>query len=173
MRDLFGCYLAAGTVANIVRECAAALVETELKIKQQLRRSPVIHADETGLRINQRLAYVHVASTPHLTHYAAANHRGQTAMEEINVLPRSRGTCVHDGWLAYSYYHQCRHALCGVHPLRELTYFEELSAQTKAWAAPLKQLLLEMKAEVERERQGGGKRLSPLVLTELSERYDR
>src|SRR5205085_5545 len=51
MRDLFGCHLSAGTVANIVRECAAQLVETELKIKQRLRCAGVIHADETGLRV--------------------------------------------------------------------------------------------------------------------------
>ena len=93
MRDLFACPLSAGTVANIVRECADELVETELKIKRGLRHAPVIHADETGLHINGRLGYVHVASTPRLTHYAAA-HRGQTAISEINVLPRYRGTCV-------------------------------------------------------------------------------
>jgi transposase len=150
MRDLFGCQLSTGTVANIIKECAAALVGTELKIKQRLKRSPVLHADETGMRVNQRLTYVHVASTPHLTHYAAARHRGHRAMEEINVLPGYRGTVVHDGLLSYSYYTHCRHALCGVHLLRELTYFEELSAETKAWAGRLKELLLEMKRKVER-----------------------
>jgi transposase len=92
MRDLFGCRVSAGTVANMVRECAAGLVETELRIKRGLRRSPVIHADETGLRINGRLGYVHVASTPRLTHYASATHRGQMAITEINVLPGYRGT---------------------------------------------------------------------------------
>jgi transposase len=173
MRDLFGCRLSAGTVANIVRECAEELVETELKIKQKLRRSPVIHADETGLRINQRLGYVHVASTPDLTHYAAANHRGHTAMDEINVLPRYRGTCVHDGLLAYKYYTHCRHALCGVHLLRELTYFEELGAEPKAWAGPLKELLLEMKGTVERVREEGGKRLPEDKLMALTASYDR
>jgi transposase len=75
MRDLFGCRLSPGTVANIVRECSDGLVETELKIKRGLRRSPVIHADETGLRVNKRLQYVHVASNARLTHYAAASHR--------------------------------------------------------------------------------------------------
>jgi transposase len=30
MRDLFGCQLSPGTIANIIRECAAGLVETEL-----------------------------------------------------------------------------------------------------------------------------------------------
>jgi transposase len=173
MRDLFGCRLSAGTVANIVRECAEELVETELKLKQRLRRSPVIHADETGLRVNKRLHYVHVASTAHLTHYAAANHRGQTAMDEINVLPRYRGTCVHGGWLAYKYYTHCRHALCGVHLLRELTYFEELHDVAKAWAEPLKELLLEMKAEVERVMDGGGKQLTEGQLRSLTESYDR
>lgn len=88
MRDLFGCRLSPGTVANIVRECAQELVGTELKIKRGLRRSSVIHADETGLRVNKRLGYVHVASTASLTHYAAVTHRGQTAMDEINVLAR-------------------------------------------------------------------------------------
>jgi transposase len=173
MRDLFGCQLSAGTIANIIRECADELVGTELKIKQKLRRASVIHADETGLRINQRLGYVHVASTPHLTHYAAAAHRGHTAMDEINVLPRYRGTCVHDGLLSYIYYNQCRHALCGVHLLRELTYFEELSAETKAWAAPLKKLLLEMKREVEAVREEGGKHLAEDDLRSLTESYDR
>jgi transposase len=173
MRDLFDCQLSPGTVANIVRECAAGLVETELKIKQKLRRSAVIHADETGLRVNKRLAYVHVASTPELTHYAAANHRGHTAMDEINVLPRYRGTCVHDGLLAYKHYTHCRHALCGVHLLRELIYFEELGAETKTWAAPLKELLLEMKREVARVRVEGGKRLTEDEIRSLTQNYDR
>lgn len=94
-------------------------------------------------------------------------------MEEAGVLPRYRGTCVHDGWWAYSSFTRCRHALCGVHLLRELTFFAELSEETKAWAAPLKGLLLEMKAEVERVRGEGGSRLAAGKLAELTERYDR
>jgi transposase len=173
MRDLFGCRLSPGTVANIVRECAAGLFETELKIKKKLRRSPVIHADETGLRVAKRLGYVHVASMPSLTHYAAASHRGRTAIDEINVLPTYRGTCVHDGLLSYTHYTRCRHALCGVHLLRELTYFEELTSETKAWAAPIKEMLMEMKAEVERVREEGGRRLTAERFEELTTSYDR
>ncbi|MCA1566143.1 MAG: IS66 family transposase, partial [Acidobacteria bacterium] len=173
MRDLFGCRVSAGTVANIVRECAAGLVETELKNKHRLRRSSVIHADETGLRINKRLGYVHVASTPSLTQYAAATHRERTAIDEINVLPAYRGTCVHDVLLAYTYYDRCRHALCGVHLLRELTYFEEVAAETKAWAMPLKELLLEMKREVARVHAEGWKQLAEDKLRSLTESYER
>jgi hypothetical protein len=50
--------------------------------------------------------------------------------------------------------------------------FEELSAETKAWAAPLKELLLEMKEAVERSRHAGGKSLAEDVLRRLTASYD-
>jgi transposase len=61
------------------------------------------------------------------------------------VLPSYRGTYVHDGWFASTHYMRCWHALCDVHLLHEITCFEELSAETEAWASPLKELPLEMK----------------------------
>jgi transposase len=94
-------------------------------------------------------------------------------MDEIGVLPQYRGTCVHDGWLSYTFYPKCKHALCGAHLLRELTYFEELAEETKAWATPLKELLLEMKREVERVCAEGGKRLAADKLAALTGSYDQ
>jgi transposase len=173
MRELFGCALSTGTLSTAVRQCAAGLVKTELKIKRGLRRSSVIHADETGLRVAGHLQYVHVASTARLTHYGADARRGKAAIDDIGILPQYRGTCVHDGWLSYTFYPKCKHALCGAHILRELIYFEELSEETKAWAMPLKELLLEMKAEVERVSAEGGKHLTAERLVSLTESYDR
>lgn len=80
---------------------------------------------------------------------------------------------MHDGWPAYGFYTQCRHALCGAHLLRELTFFAELSDETQAWASPLKELLLEMKAEVERVGAEGGMRVADDKLAELTGTYDR
>ena len=152
-----------------LRECADGLLETELKIKRGLRRSALIHADETGLRVEGRLHFVHVASNSRLTHYTAAAGRGKTAIEAAGVLPRYRGTCVHDGWLSYTHYPDCRHALCGAHLLRELTYFEELSEMTEAWVSPLKELLPEMKGVAERE----GAPAPAWLVEDLTARYDR
>jgi transposase len=168
MKEMFGCAISAGTLATAVRRYAAGLIETELKIKRGLRRSPIIHADETGLRVRGKLAYVHVASNAHLTHYGADVRRGKAAIDEIDILPAYRGTCVHDGWLSYTHYSSCSYALCGAHLLRELTYFEELSEVTKAWAAPLKELLLEMKGVAERE----GAPVPAWQVEELTARYD-
>jgi transposase len=172
MRELFGCQLSSGTIANIVRECSVALLETELKIKQKLRRAGVIHADETGLRVAKRGQYIHVASNASLTHYAADSRRGRAAMDEIGILPKYRGTCVHDGWWSYDYYTKCRHALCGAHLLRELTFFAELSDGQRSWAEPLKELLLAIKSAVERVRESGGKRLGGEAQASLTCRYD-
>lgn len=112
---------------------------------------------------------MHVASNAHLTHYAADVRRGKAAIDEINILPAYRGTCIYDGWLSYTHYSSCRHALCGAHLLRELTYFEELSEVTKEWAAPLKDLLLEMKGVAEREDA----QVPAWQVEELTARYDR
>ncbi|MET0623163.1 MAG: IS66 family transposase, partial [Pyrinomonadaceae bacterium] len=168
MRELFRCAISAGTLSSAVRRCAIGLIQTELKIKRGLRRSPIIHADETGLRVKGKPAYVHVASNAHLTHYAADVRRGKAAIDEIDILPAYRGTCVHDGWLSYTHYSSCHHALCGAHLLRELTYFEELSEATKAWASSLKELLLEMKGVAEHE----GAPVPAWQVEGLTARYD-
>src|SRR5258707_1167830 len=54
-------------------------------------------------------------------------------------------------------YQRCRHALCNIHHLRELTFLEEQYAQT--WATDLKRLLLDMKVAVEQARAQGLRRL--------------
>lgn len=172
MRDLFACPLSAGTIANMIRECSTALVETELKIKQRLRRSIVIHADETGLRVAKQGHYIHVASNAALTHYGYDSRRGRGAMDEIGILPKYRGHLVHDGWWSYDYYTHCRHSLCCVHLLRELTFFAELSNEQKAWAAPLAELLLEIKGRVEELMDAGQQSLGRDEQAAFSERYE-
>ena len=79
---------------------------------------------------------------------------------------------MHDGWWAYSYYTDCRHALSGAHLLRELIYFSEMDEERKGWAAPIGELLLEMKREVEQVKEAGGDRLSADRLTELRTSYE-
>ena len=93
-------------------------------------------------------------------------------MDEIGILPKYRGHLVHDGWWSYDYYTACRHSLCGVHLLRELTFFSELSAEQKAWAAPLAELLLEIKGRVAELRDAGQPSLDITEQAAFSERYE-
>jgi transposase len=173
LKDFFSCPISAGSLRQMVAECAASALLTEVEIKHRLKQAEVIHVDETGLRVEGGGSFVHVASTGGLTHYACDTRRGKAAMDEIGILPAFRGTSVHDGWPAYQYYYQCRHALCGAHLLRELTYIEESSPHQRGqWAEPLAGLLVEMKEAVEEAREAGRAALTEQEQGEYLRRYD-
>lgn len=173
LRDFFACPISAGSLRRVTAECAGRALTTEVEIKQRLRQAEVIHVDETGLRVEGAGSFVHVASTEGLTHYACDSRRGKPAMDDIGILPAFRGTSVHDGWPAYSYYYQCRHALCGAHLLRELTYIEESHPHQRGeWAEPLAKLLVEMKEAVEEAREAGRAALTEQEREEFFHRYD-
>lgn len=174
LQDFFACPISAGSLRRIVAECAGRALLTEVEIKERLKRAEVLHVDETGLRVAGAGSFVHVASTAQLTHYACDTRRGKAAMDEIGILPAFRGTSVHDGWPAYTYYYQCRHALCGAHLLRELTYIEESHPHQRGeWAEPLAKLLVEIKEAVERARASGRSALTEQEQAELCGRYDK
>jgi transposase-like protein len=173
MRDLFGCAVSPGTVHRMSEECAEALSGIETRIKDALTEAPVIGADETGLRVSGQGHWVHVARTDRLTHYAYAAKRGKEAMDSIGILPAYTGTVVSDALCAYRQYRQSRHALCGAHLLRELTYIKETCAEQQQWTEPLTRLLLEIKAAGERVRAAGGSEIGEGQRAKFFRRYDR
>jgi transposase len=157
LSDLFGAAPSVGTLVEWVGQAATALEPAEARIKAALSQAPVLHSDETGVRQAGQLAWIHVASTKRLTHYAVHAKRGAEATREIGILSRFRGVSVHDGWKPYRAHTACRHALCNIHHLRELTFLEEQYHQT--WAKELKELLREMKVATEQARAAGATQL--------------
>jgi transposase len=161
LADLFGPRLGRGTLVRWIQRAAYVLEPMETQLKAALQGARVLHNDETGVRRGGQLAWAHVASTSRLTHYAIHSKRGREATDAIGILPDFTGVSVHDGWQPYQTHTRCRHALCNIHHLRELTFLEEQYQQT--WAKDLKALLLEMKQTVEQARASGATRL-PLPL---------
>jgi transposase len=168
--DLLGAPVAVGTLLRWVEQGAQTLQPVEEAIKGALVRAAVLHSDETGVRRAGALAWAHVASTSRLTHYAMHAKRGSEATDAIGILPGYRGVSVHDGWKPYRHYTSCRHALCNIHHLRELTFLEE--AYDQAWAKDLKTLLLEMKTAVEQARLRGEEGLAEAERTTFLTRYE-
>jgi transposase len=153
LSDLFAVEVGRGTLVAWVQQAAAVLAPVEEQIKAALRQAAVLHVDETGVRRGGQLAWAHVASTRRLTHYAIHAQRGSEATQSIGILPGFGGVSVHDGWASYQTYTACRHALCNVHHLRELTFVEEVEHQ--AWAKELKDLLVAMRTAAEQARRQG------------------
>jgi transposase len=170
LRDLFGAHLSGGTLVAWVRTAASALEPVEAAIKAALGRAPVLHSDETGVRRSGQLAWAHVACTSQLTHYAIHAKRGRAATEAIGLLPTYTGVSVHDGWKPYQTHCRCRHALCNIHHLRELTFLEEHYQQ--GWATELKRLLRQIKAATDQARQQGQRQLDAAARGAFVARYD-
>jgi transposase len=173
MRDLFGCAVSAGTVHRMTEECSEALADAEARITDSVTAASVIGADETGLRVAGENHWVHVARTDRLTRYACSPGRGKEAMDAIGILPAYTGTVVSDALCAYRQYRQSRHALCGAHLLRELTYIKETCAEQQQWTEPLARLLLEIKAAGEHVRAVGGCEIGQGQRVKFFRRYDR
>jgi transposase len=152
LADLVGCALSDGTVAGWVQEAAERLAPTVERIADLVAASRVQHADETGIRLEGKLHWLHVNSTRWLTHLAWHRKRGQQALEAIGIWPRFAGWAIHDRWASYDQY-ACLHSLCKAHLLRDLTYLAEEAGL--AWAADLKILLTDLHAAVGEWQQQG------------------
>jgi len=124
MSDLLAVPVSEGSVAAVTARAAAALAVpggfTDT-VRTQLRAGPLIHFDETGLRVAGRLHWLHSAGTRGLTLLHVHRRRGREAIDTCAVLPGYSGIAVHDAWAPYDTYTGARHVLCGAHLLRELT----------------------------------------------------
>jgi transposase len=173
LRDLFGCALSPATIQRAGRLFSGKLVRSEQRLKAAIRDSPVVGADETGLRVGGTNGWVHVARTDAFTHFAYDSRRGQAAMCEVGILPQLRGTLAHDGYLSYTRFEACRHSLCNAHLLRELVFVEESDPRQAVWTKPLSVLLIEIKEAAAQARAAGQGQLGEKSRSAYLRRYDR
>jgi transposase len=168
--DLFGQAPSEGTLATALSTGHTTLAGVEEAIKAGVTKAGVVHLDETSLRLQKRLFWLHVSSTPHLTFYAPHQKRGREALNEIGLLPHLGGTRVHDAWPAYLSY-SGRFALCNAHLLRELIGLYEQTKQS--WTQRLLTLLLTLKHAKEKAQARGESALPAALLKRFGGVYDQ
>ncbi len=168
--DLFGVYPSEGTLATAQALAYTRLAPVEQAIAQALRQAAVGHADETGVRVAGRSAWVHVFSTSLLTFYAHHAKRGRIAFDAIGLLIGFLGRRVHDAWGPYLNLPGL-YALCNAHLLRELIGLNEDTGQ--AWVPKLIKLLLSMQAAVADAQAAGKTALRPKQLAGYEAAYTR
>jgi transposase len=169
MEDFYG-HRPSEALVLASNETLANRIEPTLDaVHRQLIAADVVHFDESGIRVEGRLNWLHLASTALLTYYGVHPKRGKEGMSALGILPQLRGRAMHDHWRSYFTFDNCDHALCNVHHLRELQFIVEQYEQ--AWAEDMAGLLLEIKDEVE-AAQSEQITLSPNRLTHFEKRYD-
>ena len=150
MADAFGVAVSETSVLAFTHEAAQVLQPLYLQIGQAVQAAPVVCADETGIRIQGHLEWLHCAVTPSLSYLQHHPKRGMLAIKAIGIVPQVLGTLVHDGLRSYKQL-DCVHGLCNAHHLRELVYVHD-NLNEKAfdnWAGQMMDTLLQGKKEVD------------------------
>lgn len=169
--ELFGVKMSPSTMQRILTLAATKTAPTVEKIKNSIINSTLAHFDETGMRVESSLHWLHSHSTHLLTYFAVSCFRGTKAMQEIGILPKFRGKAIHDAWAPYYWFKDCIHFLCNAHHLRELTFvFEE---HKEKWAGRMHVLLLEIHHAVYVNKRKGKVGLSQYLLDKFDAEYQR
>jgi transposase len=167
LAELFGTPVSVGTVSSITRRAAAGLEGFCELVRARIAVAEVVHFDETGLRVEGRLRWVHSASTGKYSLIWVHDKRGRAAMDAAGVLPAFTGVAVHDAWAPYDCYRSATHALCNAHLLRELVAVTEtvgLDERGWCWAGQVRTALLELKAVVEQAVAQSATAIDPALL---------
>lgn len=150
IQDLYRITVSPGTLVSWVEQARAALQPTADRIAADLHRAPLVHADESGLRVEGKLHWLHVVASETHTWYGVHAKRGMEAIEAHGILPKRLGVLIHDCWKPY-WQLDCVHALCNAHLLRELVYVKEITCQD--WPQQMMDFLLGANTLCEAARQ--------------------
>lgn len=168
--DLFGIPLSPGTCTNMDRRLYRNLEVFEKNLKAHLLACKVLHLDETGVRCNKKLHWIHVISSETATFFGLHTKRGSEAINEIGILPFYHGSIVHDHWHCYFLYQQVKHALCNVHHLRELKFVHE--EEKSPWAKEMTDLLLKGNRVAGNAREQGKTAVAIEDIALIEKEYD-
>lgn len=117
--DVFGLEVSPGSICTFQKNAYDQLSSTEQVIADALREAPIAGADETGMRVEGSLWWMHVLRTEKWTLYHLDPSKGQPAIESMGILLTFVGILVHDHYKLYFRY-AALHVLCNAHHLREL-----------------------------------------------------
>lgn len=140
--DLYGYELNSETVETTLEEGYELAAPVEAETVAQLKEAEVVHFDETGLRVEGKLQWLHTAGNALYTYLFVHEKRGEQALRsEASVLKDFTGRAIHDHLAAYYKFTQAEHGACNAHILRELQGLIENSC---VWANAMHTCLLEL-----------------------------
>ena len=157
------------TVLKAAEDLSLCLERSIEAVKELLRDGEVLHVDESGLLVQGKLHWLHVACTDRLTHYTVHAKRGHEAMDEAGILAHSPGQpCMTIGNRT-STMKIVVMGSCNAHHLRELQFIDTQYQQP--WANDMSELLCEIKAAME-DTLPQATSLPPEWLAAFERRYD-
>ena len=172
LAELFGTPLSAGTVGGVTARAAGRLGEFVDRVRDEIAGSDVAGFDETGLRVDGKLHWVHCARTGKYTLVGCHLRRGRAGIDDLGVLGRFSGIAVHDAWAPYDTYTDVAHQLCCAHVLRELHGVVDCApAGGWCWAGQAADAVVTMQKLVAEAIEAGRDAVDADALAEQVSRY--
>ena len=169
--DVFHHSVGEGTIVEANAQVAETVEPINERAKQHLiETDDTVHFDESGLRVNQKLNWIHSASTKWVTCYHVDPKRGQAGIDRAGILPKRTGNSMHDDWTPYYSYSDAQHNSCNAHHLRELDFLQERYPQE--WEGEMAKHLVTIKEVVEEAVAQGLTCLTAEQITAFEARYD-
>ena len=158
-----------GTVINVLNELAEKLEPTVTDISDMLINCDVLHADETGLKINGNTTWMQILANKDFTLFGRSPSRGKPNKEMNEILTLFVGTLMHDHLMSYYSYKHLTHAECNTHADRYLKAVNEIMKHP--WAQEMKVLLHDAYRRKEELIAQKKTKMSKKLLDEFRERY--
>lgn len=144
INSFFATNLSHTTINNWVHSAAGELKEVMSFIGEALLQENVVYLDETGVRVDGLLFWLHTFCNENYTYLHADPKRGSDGTDRGGLMPFYTGTIVSDCWASYFARKNVRHGLCNAHLLRELYALVKFYLKDAAWAQELMDLMREM-----------------------------
>lgn len=134
--------LTSGGLIDAWRRLAEVLLEWYEQIAEEARKSAVLHADETGWRVDGQTHWLWCFANHSVCYYMIDRCRGSPALQKF-FGEAFAGTLIHDFWAPYESIETADRQYCLVHLLRELEKVDEHnhSAEWQAFAKKLRRLI--------------------------------
>jgi transposase len=175
LASVHGLRLSVGEISDLLRRVAAHGQPTLQRVRERIRASPVVQADETGWRENGQNGYVWFAGAPTGERYFEYHHSRAGAIINTLLGDDFAGVLGSDFYAAYNDTPGGQHQRCWAHLLRDLHALKAdhpTSLEVVIWAKAVKDVYLLAKAWLVqgRERKPAYRELV-LLLRALGEQF--
>lgn len=126
--------VSSGGLIQMWRRLAAILDEWYEQIRQDALKSAVLHADESGWRVNGKTHWLWCFANADLSYFMIDRSRGHPALFKF-FTQEFGGVLVSDFWGAYNAVACALRQTCLVHLLRDLEHVEKYKSPSEHWPA--------------------------------------
>lgn len=145
VKRFLGKAISKGTVMTILKDFGDKCLSLIPVVRNYLSFSPVKNADETGMKVDGMLHWLHTVCNDKATYLYADKKRGFDAISNDGLLIDATGVLIHDCWSSYFRLENLEHAICLQHIQRELRGAMIREKDKASYFQEIEDFLLEMR----------------------------